>query len=601
MSEPESKFSLRHIVVKRTARFAVLGTVGPEVREVWIVCHGYAQLAERFIERFRGIASTRRLIIAPEALSRFYSDRGAGFHGPSSQVGATWMTAEDRESEIADYVAYLDAVHDEIFRSIKRGSASLRVLGFSQGASTVARWIAAGHSKADQVIVWAGSLPPELTREGAARLNAGGGPLLIVAGTEDPFITSRVLDTQVDALTKLGITTEVRRFLGAHEIDPAFAHLDRRRTAAELALTTLPRRRTEGRGHSFASRSAAGAHSVIDETEPFVHHLAREKRESRSGQRHVTGRLRHLVKLPESRGNGVCGEREVAASVKSRPLSSGRVVMERKMRLIGKSGFTLIEVLVTVVVIGVLAAVVIPAVTAQVTAGDSARVLSDLNNIRTGAENFDIAVRQFPGDIDDLVNRPGRDLSVNASTTAGSVDADITGAAYAVVTSWNGPYIEAALGVAATSSTLPNALSGAFPSGYNSNINNQFAACAIETAQACSATSANYLTVQINNLTTSQAQSINDLIDGSEGLLSSTSGKFRAITSGTPIAYYFATPTNSRFAGLLSQAKKGPSGFRWSFSLGEDHGSRRREVSPSVHISAVNHGERVPPGGLTTG
>jgi type IV pilus assembly protein PilE len=59
-------------------------------------------------------------------------------------------------------------------------------------------------------------------------------------------------------------------------------------------------------------------------------------------------------------------------------------------------GFTLIEVLVTVVVIGVLAAVVIPAVTAQVTAGDSARVINDLNNIRTGIENFDIAVRQFP-------------------------------------------------------------------------------------------------------------------------------------------------------------------------------------------------------------
>src|SRR2546423_606419 len=104
--------------------------------------------------------------------------------------------------------------------------------------------------------------------------------------------------------------------------------------------------------------------------------------------------------------------------------------MGRKMGSFMNRGFTLIEVLVTVVVIGVLAAVVIPAVTAQVTAGDSARVLEDVNNIRTGIENFDLAMRVFPGDVDDLVNRPGTALSVVTGTTAGSVDADITGAAY---------------------------------------------------------------------------------------------------------------------------------------------------------------------------
>jgi predicted esterase len=219
MSRPDSKISVRHIAVTRTARYALLGTIGPELREVWIVCHGYAQLAERFIERFKPIATVARLIVAPEALSRFYSERSGGFHGPSSQVGATWMTAEDRENEIADYVSYLDAIYDEIFRETPRDSVSLRVLGFSQGVSTVARWIAAGHATADQVIAWAGSLPPELTREGAAKLNGSGRPLLIVAGGDDPFITPKVLDAQTDMLAKLGVVAEVRRFTGPHEID----------------------------------------------------------------------------------------------------------------------------------------------------------------------------------------------------------------------------------------------------------------------------------------------------------------------------------------------------------------------------------------------
>ncbi|MDQ6717353.1 MAG: hypothetical protein M3Z17_03270, partial [Gemmatimonadota bacterium] len=116
---------LKNIVVPRTARYAVLGEPGPDLKEVWVVCHGYAQLAQRFIERFRSIASIERLIVAPEALSRFYADRGGGFHGPSSQVGASWMTSEDRESEITDCIAYLDAVHDEVFSVVSRTMVTL--------------------------------------------------------------------------------------------------------------------------------------------------------------------------------------------------------------------------------------------------------------------------------------------------------------------------------------------------------------------------------------------------------------------------------------------------------------------------------------------
>lgn len=211
----------RHISVRKTARYAVLGPLDESVREVWIVCHGYAQLAARFIERFRCIAEAQRLIVAPEALSRFYPERGSGFHGPSSQIGATWMTSEDREAEIADYIAYLDSLHDEIFRAVARDRARLCVLGFSQGASTVARWIAAGKARPEQLVIWAGSIPPELSSEGAANLARSGRPVLLVAGLQDPFITPKVLDQQVTFLSGLGVELEVRRFEGGHEIDAA--------------------------------------------------------------------------------------------------------------------------------------------------------------------------------------------------------------------------------------------------------------------------------------------------------------------------------------------------------------------------------------------
>ncbi|MDQ6718260.1 MAG: prepilin-type N-terminal cleavage/methylation domain-containing protein [Gemmatimonadota bacterium] len=217
--------------------------------------------------------------------------------------------------------------------------------------------------------------------------------------------------------------------------------------------------------------------------------------------------------------------------------------MKKGIAMIGKAGFTLIEVLVTVVVIGVLAAVVIPAVTAQVTAGDASRVISDLNNLRTGIENFDIAVREFPGDVDDLVNKPGQISSSTDNNVGNSVDANILGATYTSTSGWQGPYSEAVLSSGVVSSTLPNQYSAAFNTGYSAKINNHFYACHVETLAACDASSPNYVVIAVDNLTSSQQGSLNDLIDGVNEANSSTSGKFRSFVSGTVAGgYYYATP-----------------------------------------------------------
>lgn len=215
----EQGATTHHLAVTRTARYAMIGEPGPHIRDVWIVCHGHAQLARKFIERFRSIAAADRLIVAPEALNRYYLE--GGFHGPSSRVGATWMTTEDRETEIADYVAYLDTLRAEIFRAVPRGGCTLRVLGFSQGVATAARWVAAGNANADQVILWAGSLPAELTRESAAHFNGAGVPVLMVAGEQDQFITAKVIAEQVGMLRAVGVAVDVATFPGGHEIDSA--------------------------------------------------------------------------------------------------------------------------------------------------------------------------------------------------------------------------------------------------------------------------------------------------------------------------------------------------------------------------------------------
>jgi predicted esterase len=213
-------FDQRHLSVPRTARYAVMGSFEEALSEVWIVCHGHGQLAARFLSRFIPLERNDRLFVAPEALSRYYlhPPRG-GPHAPDSPVGATWMTSEDRDSEIADYVGYLDLLFDEVFSRIPRETVQLWVLGFSQGCATVARWVARGKVDPDRVVLWAGVLPPEMTREEAAVLSHRA-PVTIVLGRQDEFANAELVAAQETRLRELGLAHQTIRFEGGHEIVP---------------------------------------------------------------------------------------------------------------------------------------------------------------------------------------------------------------------------------------------------------------------------------------------------------------------------------------------------------------------------------------------
>src|ERR671916_364026 len=122
----------KHISVTRTARYYTLGAPVMAPREIWFACHGYGQLAGYFARHFEAIDDGTRLIVVPEALSRFYFGDPRASRGIDSIVGATWMTREDREREIEDHVGYLDALYASIRRRRGRARAHVTVLGFSQ-------------------------------------------------------------------------------------------------------------------------------------------------------------------------------------------------------------------------------------------------------------------------------------------------------------------------------------------------------------------------------------------------------------------------------------------------------------------------------------
>jgi predicted esterase len=200
-----------HLRVSRTARYYTLGPLHG-ASELWIVCHGYAQLARYFLRAFTPLADGSRLIVAPEALNRYYFETAPGVHGRDARVAATWMTREHRAAEIADYTAYLDALVGSLGSRPRR----LVALGFSQGAATVSRWVAGGGTSVDEIVLWGSGVAHEL--EPAPALFHGA-RLTIAIGTHDPHVGAERVAREDERLRAAGLDYRLLRYEGGHTIE----------------------------------------------------------------------------------------------------------------------------------------------------------------------------------------------------------------------------------------------------------------------------------------------------------------------------------------------------------------------------------------------
>lgn len=214
----------QHITVPRTARYYVLGGPNELVRNVWMVCHGFGQLAEQFIEPFAALEHDTRLIVAPEALSRFYLDSRPA-HSRTSEVGATWMTREDRDAEVADVVTYLDALYDRLFldlagHGVDRDRVRVHALGFSQGAAAVSRWAARGSAVVDNLVVWGSGIPQDVNIRALGERRPALG-IDLVYGTGDALVAGEPVAAQRAVLEASGVPYRIHSFDGGHVLSRA--------------------------------------------------------------------------------------------------------------------------------------------------------------------------------------------------------------------------------------------------------------------------------------------------------------------------------------------------------------------------------------------
>lgn len=201
----------RNISIKKTARYFMSGVPSPKIKSVWLVLHGYGQLAEDFIHNFEPIVAEDVLIIAPEALNRFYLKSYKG------KIGATWTTKEDRENEITDYVKYLNDLYNEIINTSVLGNVRITVFGFSQGTATACRWIIRSGVKVDRLILWGGGIPPDIDLEVYRETINGLNPTLVI-GDKDDFIPEFLIQQELKRIERLKLKFNLKRFNGGHEI-----------------------------------------------------------------------------------------------------------------------------------------------------------------------------------------------------------------------------------------------------------------------------------------------------------------------------------------------------------------------------------------------
>lgn len=191
------------LTAPRTFRYWISGDF-EKANKLLIVLHGYGQLAEFFIRKFKDL-NEDFLVVAPEGMHRFY------LNGTSGRVGASWMTKEDRESDITDNLNWLTQLYDEITE--QKTFKKTILLGFSQGGASAARWYYSNKVHFDQLILWASVFPPDLEKPQIKSKSNN----YFVIGADDEFYNAEAQKAEIEFYKTIGYETLL--FSGKHDIE----------------------------------------------------------------------------------------------------------------------------------------------------------------------------------------------------------------------------------------------------------------------------------------------------------------------------------------------------------------------------------------------
>jgi predicted esterase len=200
----------KEIAYQITNTYSTMNTLTEKTKNVWFVCHGIGFLSRYFISYFTMLDEDENYIIAPQASSKYY------LNGEYKHVGASWLTKENTEAEIKNVMTNLSAIYqnEQIPEHV-----NFYVLGFSQGVSVAMRWVARHKIQCDKLIVYAGSIPTELTSEDFDFINPEKTKVIGVVGLQDAYLTQERIQIEHQKMQSLfGNNYIFKTFDGKHEM-----------------------------------------------------------------------------------------------------------------------------------------------------------------------------------------------------------------------------------------------------------------------------------------------------------------------------------------------------------------------------------------------
>lgn len=189
--------------------YSTLNSLTDKTKNVWFVCHGIGYLSRFFLKYFDQLNGDENYIIAPQASSKYYL--GSAY----KHVGSSWLTKENTVPEIENVMNYFDAV---LNAENLPGNINLIVLGFSQGVSVAARYVARRKLICNQLVLMAGGIPKELKSQDF-KFMIDKTKVSFIYGSQDEYVTQGYMTGAVKRFYELfGNDAKIITFEGKHEV-----------------------------------------------------------------------------------------------------------------------------------------------------------------------------------------------------------------------------------------------------------------------------------------------------------------------------------------------------------------------------------------------
>ena len=200
----------KQVTYQTTNSYTTLNTLTDKTKNVWIIFHGIGYLSKYFLKYFDELPQEENYIIAPQAPSKYYLNNQ--YH----HVGASWLTKENTVNETQNVLNYLDAVFSS---QVIPENCDLIVFGYSQGVSIATRWVAKKQLQCQQLVLYAGGIPHELSPKDFNFLITKNTKITTLVGDKDEYINDDILQTESKRIASLfsGKAKQII-FEGKHEI-----------------------------------------------------------------------------------------------------------------------------------------------------------------------------------------------------------------------------------------------------------------------------------------------------------------------------------------------------------------------------------------------